>query len=259
MMHSNLTSRIVIAIGLVVVFGIGASVLVMRTNQDRADQVVLNAPAPADADPASQNAADSTAPTGSADAQMPTDQAAIPSGTSPAAPTTSNTAEGNAGTSSKSSDQASRHVAITRNSDDTRGIRVASAVAPNNSDSAMSNNNAPAPAASSRDTSSLAAAGTMADVQKAPEQAAETEATSAGAVAASGDRVAPDGQITAAVRSEIATAAPNSTVEVSTVNGVVVLTGSVASQESVDLVRLAAERVAGVKSVDSSALTVSNQ
>jgi hyperosmotically inducible protein len=61
------------------------------------------------------------------------------------------------------------------------------------------------------------------------------------------------------VKSEIATAAPNSHVDVTTTNGVVSLAGSVPSQDAVDQARTAAQRVAGVKHVDASALTVSNQ
>ena len=66
-------------------------------------------------------------------------------------------------------------------------------------------------------------------------------------------------QITAAVRSEIGRSAPNSNVDVTTTNGVVVLAGSVPSQESVDQLKQAAEGVAGVTHVDASALVISNQ
>jgi hyperosmotically inducible protein len=61
------------------------------------------------------------------------------------------------------------------------------------------------------------------------------------------------------VKSEIATAAPNSNVDVTTTNGVVALAGSVPNQDVVIQARQAAERVAGVKYVDASALMVSNQ
>jgi osmotically-inducible protein OsmY len=61
------------------------------------------------------------------------------------------------------------------------------------------------------------------------------------------------------VKSEIAAAAPNNAVDVTTSNGVVALAGSVSSQDAVDQARQAAQRVAGVKHVDASALTVSNQ
>jgi osmotically-inducible protein OsmY len=61
------------------------------------------------------------------------------------------------------------------------------------------------------------------------------------------------------MKSEIAAAAPNNAVDVTTSNGVVALAGSVSSQDAVDQSRQAAQRVAGVKHVDASALTVSNQ
>jgi hyperosmotically inducible protein len=82
---------------------------------------------------------------------------------------------------------------------------------------------------------------------------------SAGAGATSSEPVASDRQITASVKSEIATAAPNSNVDVTTSNGVVALAGSVPSQDAVDQARQAAQRIAGVKQVDASGLTVSNR
>ena len=71
--------------------------------------------------------------------------------------------------------------------------------------------------------------------------------------------VASDSQITAEVKSQIATAAPGSSVDVTTTDGVVALAGSAPSQDAVDQAKQAAQRVAGVKQVDSSALTISNQ
>ncbi|HTB68819.1 MAG TPA: BON domain-containing protein [Steroidobacteraceae bacterium] len=57
----------------------------------------------------------------------------------------------------------------------------------------------------------------------------------------------------------IATAAPNSNVNVTTTNGTVALAGSVPSQEVVDQAKQAALHVPGVKTVDTSALLVNNQ
>jgi hyperosmotically inducible protein len=70
---------------------------------------------------------------------------------------------------------------------------------------------------------------------------------------------ASDSQITADVKSEIATAAPDSNVIVTTTNGVVALAGSAPSQNAVDQARQAAQRVAGIGHVDASGLTVSSQ
>jgi len=90
-------------------------------------------------------------------------------------------------------------------------------------------------------------------------QAGQEAAVAAATTTTGADAVAPDSQITADVKSEIATAAPDSAVDVTTTNGVVALAGSVPSQEAVDQARQAAQRVAGVKHVDASALSVSNQ
>jgi hyperosmotically inducible protein len=141
-------------------------------------------------------------------------------------------------TKSKASDRADRHVAKTRNSGDATAIRVASA--------ANSNTNP-------------ADAGATANTQQGPAQTGQDAATSAGPAATSSEPVASDSQITAYVKSEIATAAPKSNVNVTTTNGIVALAGSVASQDAVDQARQAAQRVAGVRQVDASALTVSNQ
>jgi hyperosmotically inducible protein len=70
---------------------------------------------------------------------------------------------------------------------------------------------------------------------------------------------ASDSQITAQVKSEVANAAPSSNVDVRTDNGDVALAGSVPSQNVADQAKQAALRVAGVKHVDASGLSVSNQ
>jgi osmotically-inducible protein OsmY len=72
-------------------------------------------------------------------------------------------------------------------------------------------------------------------------------------------QIDPDSRITAAVKSEIGAAASNKNVEVKTKNGIVALAGSVDSPEAMELDRLAAERIAGVRYVDSSAVVVTGQ
>jgi hypothetical protein len=67
-----------------------------------------------------------------------------------------------------------------------------------------------------------------------------------------------DSQITAEVKTQIAAVAPASTIEVTTTDGVVELSGSVPSREEIDKVSLAARAVPNVISVDASALMVSN-
>ncbi len=243
MMNSNPTSKIVVGLGLAVVFGFGVSVFAVRAKHEA--QVARDAAAAAVAAPTDQNATSGTALPQSAAAQTPTDQAATASSAPPAvapgvAPTpvaataaaASNVAKDDAGTGtsdqskpgkSKASDRADRHVAKTRNSGEAPGTRVASAA------------------------------------NQVPAQSGQEVAVSDAAPATSSGAAASDSQITANVKSEIATAAPNSNVNVTTTNGVVALTGSVPSQDAVDQASQAAQRVVGVKHVDASALTVSNQ
>jgi hyperosmotically inducible protein len=159
---------------------------------------------------------------------------------------------------SKASDHSDRHLARTRNSGAAADTRVASAASSNSSRSDDSASK-PVPAPSATDTQSSPPAGAIADTQQAPSPTGVEAATSAGAATASNEPVASDSQITADVKSQIATAAPNSNVDATTTNGVVALSGSAASQDAVDQARQAAQQVAGVKHVDASAVTVSNQ
>jgi hyperosmotically inducible protein len=86
---------------------------------------------------------------------------------------------------------------------------------------------------------------------------AATPATpDAGAAAASASD--SDNRITSDVKTEVAAAAPNSNVNVTTTNGVVALAGSVPNQDVVNQAKQAAMRVEGVKTVDTSGLLVSN-
>ncbi len=70
---------------------------------------------------------------------------------------------------------------------------------------------------------------------------------------------ATDSQITASVKAELAAAAPESKVDVTTTDGVVSLIGQVASVDTIALARQAAERVPGVRAIDTSAMSTSNQ
>jgi hyperosmotically inducible protein len=106
---------------------------------------------------------------------------------------------------------------------------------------------------------SSAPEGATAEAQQAAGQTGQEAATGAGPAASSGEPVASDSQITAAVKSEIASAAPGSNVDVTASNGIVMLAGSVPSQENVDQAKQAAQQVPGVKHVDASGLMVSNQ
>jgi hyperosmotically inducible protein len=257
MMNSNSTRKIVVGIGLAAVFGVGVSVFAVRAKHE--SELARNAPAPALAAPTDQNATDVAAAAQRAVAQTPTDQTATaPSAPPPVPPVAApNDAAGAAAgdepkpAKSQGSDRADRRAARTRNSGDTSVTHVASAANVNT-------NRAEIPPPPASDTSS-SPAGATADAQQAPAQTGQAAAMSAGAGATSSEPVASDSQITASVKSEIATAAPNSNVDVTISNGVVALAGSVPSQDAVDQARQAAQRVAGVKQVDASGLMVSNR
>jgi hyperosmotically inducible periplasmic protein len=267
MMNSNSTSKVVIGIAVVAVFGVAASVFAVRAKHQ--SQLASTAPAPALAASTDQNATDAAPPAQSAAAQTPTDQTATASSAPPASSTPAAVPPANvAGTpasdeskpaKSKTSDRADRHVARTRNSGDAAGTRVASAASSNTSAADASASNSSDSMKSDSDTTSSAPAGATADSQQAPAQTTQEAALSAVPAATSNDPSTSDSQITANVKSEIATAAPNSNVNVTTTNGVVALAGSVPSQAAGDQARQAAQRVAGVKHVDASGLVISNQ
>src|ERR1700686_1948841 len=99
----------------------------------------------------------------------------------------------------------------------------------------------------------------------APEVAMSTEpvasssapvASTTAPVASSTEPAASDIRITTAVKSQIAADSSNkgANVGVTTTNGVVVLTGPLATQDAIDHVKGVAEKVKDVKSVDASAL-----
>jgi hyperosmotically inducible periplasmic protein len=235
MVNSNSTHKIVVGIGLAVVFGVGVSVFAVRAKQ--ASEAARDAPAPALAAPADQNATDATAPAQSPAVQTPTDQSATAPGAQPPVPPAVAPQNAHSGDISDEfgparwdrEDRAAPGIAKMRNSADTTRTRVASAA-----------NSKTSPA-------------------QALAQTGQEAGINAGVAATSSAPVASDSQITASVKSEIATAAPNSNVDVKTSDGVVALAGSVPNEDAVDQATQAAQRVAGVKQVDSSGLAVSNQ
>ena len=87
---------------------------------------------------------------------------------------------------------------------------------------------------------------------------ASTMQTKTGAAAAETERVVSDSWITTKVKSEILAHSVSKSFKVSvkTKRGVVALKGKLATQDSIDLVKALAEKVKGVKSVDTSGLSV---
>jgi hyperosmotically inducible periplasmic protein len=111
----------------------------------------------------------------------------------------------------------------------------------------------PTPAAAEVEKSSLTSE--VASLGDEPASPAGETAPSVQAEAASSGN---DSQITAEVKTQIAAVAPASTIEVTTTDGVVELSGSVPSHEEINKVLLAARNVEHVRSVDASAVMVSN-
>jgi hyperosmotically inducible protein len=261
MMNSNLTSKIVVGIGLAAVVGIGVYEFNVHAEQQQENRIALNASAPAMPDLTSQSAADALTPDLSASPTAPPEAVPTPS-------KTSNFTDESKPAKLKRSDRVERQVAKTRNTEPTPAETVVlpassatsrSALTASNNPDSVTSNKEMTPSPSSTDTTSAATAATTADAQPAPAQTGQVAAASTEPAAPSNAAVASDSQITAYVKSEIATAAPNSNVDVKTTNGVVALAGSVPSQDAIDQARQAAQRVAGVKFVDASALMVSNQ
>jgi osmotically-inducible protein OsmY len=273
MMNSNSTPKIVVGIGLAAVFGVGVSIFAVRAKQE--SEIARTSPPAAVAAQSDQSAADTTAPVQGVPAQAPADQSASAPSAQGSAPTTSVTpaptpaatalsdqSDADKSKPSKHADRAERRVARAPSSVDMSVSRVASANrgASDSSDSMNSGQQAAqaavvAPsgdatsndATASNDAGSSVPTGTTADVQSAPAQSGRQ------AVPAS------DSQITADVKTEIAAAAPDTNVIVTTNNGVVALAGSAPSQNEAEQAKQAAQRVAGIGHVDASGLTVINQ
>jgi hyperosmotically inducible periplasmic protein len=249
-MNSIPMHRIFIGVAVIAVAGVAISVVTFNAKHDTE---IARSAAVAPLGENATGAADTTAPALSAPAEVPADSTATTS--SPVVTPSVATPAVVASTPAKS---ATRDVAKASTGSDRNAnsnIRVASAALTNNrfNSESSSNERASAPPLSE------APASAPAETQPAPAAAVQEAVTVAVPAATSNDLAASDSQITSDVKSEIAAAAPNSNVGVTTTNGVVALAGSVPSQDAVEQARQAARGVAGVRSVDVSALTVSNQ
>lgn len=90
--------------------------------------------------------------------------------------------------------------------------------------------------------------------------ASDGTATTTAKTASQAERVVSDSWITTKVKSEILANSVSKAFKVSvkTKNGAVSLTGKLPSQDAIDLVKLTAEKVKGVKSVDVSGLVIAS-
>jgi hyperosmotically inducible protein len=133
------------------------------------------------------------------------------------------------------------------------------------STSAIATNDTVTRTGSAADTSEKPATATVADSVKSADELTTPQPISSSSadeqkVGASTAFAASDSQITTDVKSEIAGDGLSKDVNigVTTTQGVVALTGSLASQEAIDHVKDVAGKVAGVKSVDTSALILAS-
>jgi|GEM_PF-2918643 len=279
MMSSRIASRIVVAVGLAVVFGIGVvSIFVVPAKPGVQNQVAHNAPSLATS--TDQTPPNSPAPTAAAPDQTAPDASAA-AATAPVAPpgvASPNDANENSASSNDTNvpkpSNARPHDAQARNHHekesssshgDDRSIRLASAdsvkksSAPQNAsrsdlEAARSDSSitpAPSPSAASDTVESSDNVPPSPKVEANPASAQSDEGSASGSDM--------DGRITEEVRSSIASLAPGNTIDVKAMSGIVALAGTVPSQSVVEDARQAAQQIAGVKQVDTSALTVSNQ
>jgi osmotically-inducible protein OsmY len=269
MMSSRAASRIVIGVGLAVVFGIGVSIIMEQGTQNQAahnapaaaassDQTAVNPPA-ADALASLRNAA--TAPLAPSAVASPGPSASNP-------PVAVNQAVLNGTNSASSGSDANESSASSNDTNMPKpghGSRHAPSTASVKKSSAPPNDsnlkNAHGDSGSGVTTLSSPPAANDAVVSSettsAPSAEAKPASENSSGSSASGADV--DGQITAQVRSSIATLAPGSNIDVKAISGIVALAGSVPSQDVVEQARQAAQQVPGVKQVDTSALMVRNQ
>jgi osmotically-inducible protein OsmY len=267
MMSSRAASRIVIGVGLAVVFGIGVSIIMEGTQNQAAnnppaaaassDQIAVNPPA-ADTMASLRNAA--TAPPAPSAVASPGPLGSNPPDAASQAPlnsTHSASSGSDANESSASSNDTNvpkpkhggHHAQSTANmksSAPPKGSTLANAHG--DSGIGVTTLSSP-PAVNNAVASSDAASAPNAESKPASEYSSDS----------SGSGADTDGQIKAQVRSSISSLAPASDIDVKAISGIVALAGSVPSQDVVEQARQAAQQVPGVKQVDTSALMVQKQ
>jgi hyperosmotically inducible protein len=238
--------RIIVASGMAAVIGIGAVTLALRS--DPVTSVAENPTPPSPVADGSTTAPDSAAQSSAAPAAV----AQIPDG--PAA----GARDENVGT--KSADTAAprgHEPDVARNSHPAKA--ATDAVASNATVTRTG------PAAASREEPAAETLVSSVDRAKSADELTPLPATNSAPadepkVATRDESAASDSQITADVKSAIAddSLSRDFNIGVTTIRGVVVLTGSLASQDAIDHVKEVAGKVQGVISVDTSALILAS-
>jgi hyperosmotically inducible protein len=258
-MKSQTSSKIIAAGGIAAVIGIGVVIFAMRSDPVTP---VAETPPP----PAAVAQTPATAP--DASAQIPA--APVPAAPTPAAPTAPAVVA-----------QIPVAPAAVAHKDSV-GAKKADTATPPAVEPKIARNKHPAkeatdavvsnatvtPTAPATDTREKSAAETVAinvEPLKGADEVTTTPANSSSPtadqkVATSTESAAADSQITADVKSAIAgdSVSKDLNIGVTTIRGVVVLTGILASQDAIDKVKAVAGKVKDVKSVDTSALTLAS-
>lgn len=278
MMNSRITSRIVVAVGLAVVFGIGVvSIFAVPAKSGVQNQVAHNTPSPAA--PTDQTLANSPAPNAAPPDQTAPDASAAAATASVAPPAVASPNDANQNSASSNDTNVPKHSSVdpqgaqarnhhakksSNSQSDDRSIRPASAdnvkkssVPPNASPSDLE----AAHSEGGTSASSPSAANDAGDSSDALPPSPKVVANAASEQSSEARTSDPDmdGRITEEVRSSISSLAPGNNIDVKAMSGIVALAGTVPSQSVVEDARQAAQQISGVKQVDTSALTVSNQ
>jgi osmotically-inducible protein OsmY len=268
-MSSRAASRIVIGVGLAVVFGIGVSIIMEQGTQNQAANNPPAAAASSNQIAANPPAADTMASLRTAATAPPAPSAIAspgPLGSNP--PDAANQAVLNSTNSASSGSDANESSASSNETNvpkpkhgshhaqSTANVKKSSAP-PNDSTLANAHGDNGIGVTTLSSPPAVNDAVASSDTASAPN--AESKPASEHSSDSSGSGADTDGQLTAQVRSSIASLAPGSNIDVKAISGIVALAGSVPSQDMVEQARQAAQQVPGVKQVDTSALMVQNQ
>ena len=233
-MNEQLTRKIIVASGLAVVVGIGAMSVAMRPHAPAAASLALTPPPPVSESPV---APATTAPLPEASAP----QAEPPVALAPVAPVVEKPVKPEPRVASPVQRAAVVKPARVTPDLSTAGAAMAAAATANRAETV------PAPAVTSMTpgTEALPMLAPTAVVEQKPEVATPLPVS--------------DNEITANVKSEIAvdSVGMSGAIGVTTTGGIVALTGSLSSQDDIDHIKGVVARVKDVKSVDTTAMSVS--